>query len=65
MKSMYNPASDICRRVSDPEARKLAGYGWRYVTKAKYKLWITQQAFLNAKLLRANHQNYPWDQRYV
>lgn len=37
MKCLRNPITDEVRRVSDPEARHLASFGWVYVPKSVYK----------------------------
>lgn len=50
MKCMRNPTTGEVKRVQDPEASRLARYGWQYVPKSVFKAWIVSNAKDKAKL---------------
>ncbi len=37
MKCLRNPITGELKRVSEPEGRRLAAYGWTYVPKGEWK----------------------------
>lgn len=37
MKCVRNPATNEIKRVTETEAKRLASYGWQYITKGEYK----------------------------
>jgi len=37
MKCLRNPVSGEICRVTETEAKRLASYGWEYITKGEYK----------------------------
>lgn len=47
MKCMLNPISGEIKRVLEHEAKHLASYGWRYLSKEQYKSMLLQKAFSN------------------
>lgn len=44
MKCLRNPLTGEVKRVQDPEASRLARYGWHYVTKSVFKAWVIENA---------------------
>lgn len=54
MKCIKHPPTGEIRRVHDHEAKRLAAYGWVYVTKAEWKQAVRPRA--NPKALRERAQ---------
>lgn len=46
MKCLRNPVTGELKRVHDHEARKMASYGWLYVTKGEYKRTVRPKPWL-------------------